>query len=172
MLTPILWRPPYIGQKELDKIWKRGRQYKTLSFLKFYIAYPLFQILSNPSPHLLPSTPTPTVLSVALFLWLNGWFCHIWCAILPNDNIDLHMSSLGTLVWPAVLEFHELFLNCKWFFKNNWNNEFLRIYSWDVLEFYFSSFTKNSAHLFHGSSFWIWCFYIGPSYYFMMLRLS
>ena len=48
----------------------------------------LFQILWN---------PTPTVLSVVLFLWLNGWSYHIWCAILLNDNMDLHMS-LGTLV--------------------------------------------------------------------------
>ena len=31
------------------------------------------------------------------FLWLNGWLNHIWCAILLNDIMDLHMSSLGTL---------------------------------------------------------------------------
>ena len=41
-----------------------------------------------------------------------------------------------------------VFLNFKWFFKNPWNNEFLRICSWSVLEFYLSSFIKNSAHLF------------------------
>ena len=57
---------------------------------------PPFQILSNPP--LSPPTPTPTVLSVVLSLWLNGWSRHIWCAILLNDNRDLHMSSLGTLV--------------------------------------------------------------------------
>ena len=34
-------------------------------------------------------------------------------------------------------------LNCKWFFKNLWNNEFLRICSWNVFEFYFSSFIKT-----------------------------
>ena len=45
-----------------------------------------------------PQTPTPTVVSVALFLWLNGWWCHIWCAVLLNDNMDLNMSSLGTIV--------------------------------------------------------------------------
>ena len=43
-------------------------------------------------------TPTPIVLSVALFIWLNEWSGHIWCAILCNDNMDLHMSSLRTLV--------------------------------------------------------------------------
>ena len=37
------------------------------------------------------------ILSVVLFLWLYGWSRHIWCAILLN-NMDLHMSSLGTLV--------------------------------------------------------------------------
>ena len=76
--------------------------------------------------------------------------------------------------WPVVLEFLEfleMFLNCNWFLKNPWNNEFLRICSWNVPEFYFSSFIKTSAHLFHDSSFWNWCLYIGSSYYFMMLRL-
>ena len=65
-----------------------------------YIAYhsPLFKFyptLTLPC-HLQP--PPPTVLSVFLFLWLNGWSQHIWCAILLNDNMDLNMSSLGTLV--------------------------------------------------------------------------
>ena len=45
-----------------------------------------------------------------------------------------------------------MFLKCSWVF--------------------FSSFIKNSAHLFHGSSFWNLCLYIGSSCYFMMLRLS
>ena len=71
---------------------------------------------------------------------------------------------------PAVLEFLELFLNCKWFLKNPWNNEFLRICSWNVPEFYISSFIKNSAYFFHYSSFWNWCLYVGSSYYFMILR--
>ena len=81
----------------------------------------------------------------------------------------------GKTGWPAVLEFLEfleLFLNCKWFLKNPWNNEFLRICSWNVLEFYFSSFIKNSTHLFHDSSFWNRCLYIGSRCYFIMLRLS
>ena len=56
-------------------------------------------ILSPPPPHtsLSLQTPTPTVLSIVLFLWQNGWSHHIWCAILLNDNMDLHMFSLGTL---------------------------------------------------------------------------
>ena len=65
-----------------------------------YIAYPpiLFQILSNnlSSTFLSPLTSTQTVLSVVLFLWLNVWSCHSWCAILLNSNMDLHMSNRGT----------------------------------------------------------------------------
>ena len=58
-------------------------------------------LLSNfvkPLNFLLTSNPTLTVLSVVLFLWLNWWSWHIWCAILLNDNMDLHKSSFGTLV--------------------------------------------------------------------------
>ena len=60
--------------------------------------------------------------------------------------------------WSAVLEFLELFLNCKWFLKNLWNNEFLRICFWNVLEFYFSSFIKTPLiffmiHLFETDAF-------------------
>ena len=58
----------------------------------------LFEILSNPIHFLVFSNPTPTVLSVVLFLWQNEWSRHTWCAILLNDNMDLHMLSLGTLV--------------------------------------------------------------------------
>ena len=65
--------------------------------MKTLLCY-LPQTLSNPlSPtSLSPPTSTPTVFSVVLLLWLNGWSCHIWCAILLNNNMDLHMSSLGT----------------------------------------------------------------------------
>ena len=51
-----------------------------------------------PPPSLLPPTPIPTALSVVLFLWLNWWSHYIWCAILLNDNMDLHMLRLDTLV--------------------------------------------------------------------------
>ena len=67
-----------------------------------YIAYSppplLFQILSKPlsTTSLSPPTSTPTVLSVDLILWLDVWSRHIWCAILLNDNMDLHKSSLVT----------------------------------------------------------------------------
>ena len=82
VLTPLWWRPP------------------------IYIAYPLshFQILSTSplplAPSHFPATSNPhaTVLSVFLFLWLNGSSCHIWCATLLHDNMDLHMQSLGTLL--------------------------------------------------------------------------
>ena len=66
-----------------------------------YVAYSLFEILFNPPippTSLSLSNPNPTVLSVVLFLWLNGWSRHILCAILLNDNIDLHMFNLVTLV--------------------------------------------------------------------------
>ena len=62
-------------------------------------------ILPTPSPFsnfvqppLSPPAPTPTALSIVLFLWLNGWLRHIWCAILLNDIIGPHMSNLGTSV--------------------------------------------------------------------------
>ena len=70
-----------------------------------YIAYhplPPFSNLSSPSPpqtSLSDTTPTCSVLSVVLFVWLSGCSCHIWCAIVHNVNMDLlHTSSLGTLV--------------------------------------------------------------------------
>ena len=56
------------------------------------------QILSIP--------PSPNhyslCLFIALFLWLNGCICHIWCTILLNDIMDLHMFSLGTLISEGV----------------------------------------------------------------------
>ena len=64
----------------------------------------------------------------------------------------------GKTAKPAVLEVLELLLNCKWFLKNPWNNEFLRIFSWNILEFYFSSFLKTLLiffiiHLFETDAF-------------------
>ena len=61
----------------------------------------LFQFLSNsstPPPSLSPPTLTPIPHSVVLFLWLNGWSCDIWCAILLNGIMDVPMSSLKTLM--------------------------------------------------------------------------
>ena len=70
--------------------------------------YPFFKLFPPPPPHppsqhtrtsLSSQTSTPAVLSVVLFLWLNGWSHCIWCAILLNDDMDLHMwSLLGNLV--------------------------------------------------------------------------
>ena len=54
-----------------------------------YIAYPPTLPLSHP-------IPIPRVLSVVLFLWLDGWSRHIWYAFLLNNNMDLNMFSLGT----------------------------------------------------------------------------
>ena len=62
-----------------------------------YIAYhPLFP------NSLSPSTPSPTAISVVLFLWLNGWSCYVWYAILFNNIMDKKKSRRDTLVpeWP------------------------------------------------------------------------
>ena len=87
------------------------------------------QILSNP-PFTFLSSPTliPTVLSAVLFLWLNGWSHHIWYAILLNDDIDLHMLSLVTLLlegpWCAFYAIrHQVYWGlkhkvvCYWYFS-------------------------------------------------------
>ena len=73
--SPILWRLPYI-----------------------VTPHPFSSFVPPPPTPLSPLTSTPTVLSVVLFLWLNVWSHHIWCAILHNENMDLHTSSLVTLV--------------------------------------------------------------------------
>ena len=76
LTPPVLWRSPILS---------------TPSFFKFCPT-------TLPIPTTLPPlTATPTVLSVVLFLWLNEWSCHTWCAILLND-VDLHVLSLCTVV--------------------------------------------------------------------------
>ena len=69
--------------------WQRG------SNLRWFI--PPFSKFVQLSCSLLPPTRTSTAVDVVLFL---GWMGEhdIWCAILLNDVMDLHMSSLGTLV--------------------------------------------------------------------------
>ena len=65
----------------------------------YFVNYPNFK--SRPHPH---HSDTPNylfpllALFVDLFLWLNGWSCHIWCVILLNDIMSLQMSNLGTLL--------------------------------------------------------------------------
>ena len=78
-MPPILWRPTLY--------WLPPSPHLIFNFATTIFPLPC---------HLQP--PFPTVLSVVLFLWLNGWSRHIWCAILLNDDMDLHMSSYGTLV--------------------------------------------------------------------------
>ena len=60
--------------------------------------HPFSSFVPPPPTSQSPLTSTPTVLSVVLFLWLNVWSHHIWCAILHNENMDLHTPSLVTLV--------------------------------------------------------------------------
>ena len=62
----------------------------------YFMKTPLYCL--PPPTSLSLQTPTPNVLSIVLFLWQNGWSHHTWCAILLNDNMDLHMFSLGTLL--------------------------------------------------------------------------
>ena len=66
---------------------------------------PIFpnQVCPTPLSSLSPPTPNSTALSAVVFLWLNEWSCHISYAILLNDIMDLHMSSLGTLRALALL---------------------------------------------------------------------
>ena len=76
------------SQKSLHS-WKRGTN--PLFYGDPHIAYPCFFKFCPPLPattFLSPPTPAPTVLSAVLFLWLNEWSCHIWCAIVLNDNMD------------------------------------------------------------------------------------
>ena len=83
--------------------WQRGTNPPTLWRPHLYcLPPPFFQILSTltptPTTSLSPAIPATTVFSVVLFLWLNEWLCHIWCAVFINYNMDVHMLSLGTLV--------------------------------------------------------------------------
>ena len=69
---PILWRP-------------------------LLLPTPLPQIWSKFGPSF-PENSTPTAFFVTLLIWLNLQLQHIWCVFLVNDIVDIHMSSLGTLV--------------------------------------------------------------------------
>ena len=71
-----------------------GKFLKSLDIVARGVLTSLFlKTLPHPTP-----LSIPTVLSVVLFLWLMKRSCHIWCAVLLNDNMDLHMSSLDTLL--------------------------------------------------------------------------
>ena len=84
-----------------QKSWKKWHSIK-VSWVALLATTPLIEILSNSPPFLRRpchfEPPTPTVLSVVVFLYLSGQSRHIWCAILLDDNMDLHMSSLGNIV--------------------------------------------------------------------------
>ena len=60
-----------------------------------YCLPPFFKIWSPPPP-LSCHLQLPLLLLLSYFF---GWMAHlIWCATLLNDNMDLYMSSLSTLV--------------------------------------------------------------------------
>ena len=86
----ILWRPPLLPNP--------------YPIFKFCLPPP--SVFKSLHRHLQP--PLPSVLSVFMFLWLNGWSRHIWWTILLNDNMDLYMSILGALVPEGLwCVFHE-----------------------------------------------------------------
>ena len=65
------------------------------------IPYPFFKFCQPPPFHFLVTyNPHFSVLFVVLLLWLNGWSHHIWYTALLNDNMDLMMLRLGTIVRP------------------------------------------------------------------------
>ena len=86
--------------KFLKSIYIVGRGWLTPCFTKTSSLYCLPPSFSNFFHHFfhfpVTSNPILTVLSVVLFLWLNSWSHYIRCAILLNDNMDLHILSLGT----------------------------------------------------------------------------
>ena len=115
-LTPQLGTILKIWQKMNDKqFWRFLDLYYVLYFVLKYLSHGLtllehepiifstvdvhpegspgihFQILCPPFS-LLPPAPHSHC-SVAFFLWLSEWLCHIWCAILLNDIMDLHMQG-------------------------------------------------------------------------------
>ena len=55
---------------------------------------PLYWLILPPFLQL----PPPLFFLLSCFFWLNKWSCHVWCAILLNGDMNLHISSLGTLV--------------------------------------------------------------------------
>ena len=78
-----------------------------------------------------PQTPTPANLSAVLFLWLDGWSRYIWCAILLNDNMDLHMLSLCTLVpegpWCVFCATrHQVFSSLKHITVSYWYSDLIK----------------------------------------------
>ena len=87
------WKSLYVVSRRLPPILWRSH----------YITYPLFQILPVIPCHLPPQLNCSFCCPLSLAEW---WSCHIWCAILLNDYMDRHMSSLGTLVpeglWCAI----------------------------------------------------------------------
>ena len=64
------------------------------------IPYPFFKFCQPAPFHFLVTYNSHfSVLFVALLLWLlNGWSHHIWYTALLNDNMDLMMLRLGTIV--------------------------------------------------------------------------
>ena len=90
--------------KFLKSLYIVGRRVLTPLFyedLPYISKFPFFKFFPPPPPFstfLSPPTLNATALSVNIFLWINEWSRHIWYTILLNDNIDLQMSSLATLV--------------------------------------------------------------------------
>ena len=84
--------------------WKyRGSQKWGVGFIMggweiFEVALHSWQMGASSFTSLPPATPAPIAISAVLLLRLNGWSHHVWCAIFLNDDRDLHMLNLGTLL--------------------------------------------------------------------------
>ena len=99
----------------LKNSWAEG-SYPPILWRPNYIVPPFSNFVQPESLSLLLPTPTSTVHSVVLFRWLNEWLHHIWRATLVNHTIDVHMSTLRTLMWVLCIKASSLLRCDTWCF--------------------------------------------------------
>ena len=99
----------------LKHSWAEG-SYPPILWRPNYIVPPFSNFVQLESLSLLLPTPTSTVHSVVLFRWLNEWLHHIWRATLVNHTIDVHMSTLRTLMWVLCIKASSLLRCDTWCF--------------------------------------------------------
>ena len=81
--------------------WPRGTNPYFLKFPLYCLLLPLPYFCLPPPPPQLPchlQPPSPLLFLLFCLFWVNEWSRHIWCAILLNENMDMHTSNLDTLV--------------------------------------------------------------------------
>ena len=111
---------PKHRNKSQYPLWKFGNipdyfPVRTSPLMKapLYCLLPFFKFRPTPTPLPCHLQPPLTVLYVVLFLWLNGWSCHIWCAILLNDNMWrtlMCVLCIKASSWPRFDTWHEFLL--------------------------------------------------------------